>query len=46
MACQVLLHQGPETPHFEPIHAQMEHEEEGKVTIKMIPALMLTNIPK
>jgi hypothetical protein len=26
--------------HFEAIHAQMEHEEEGKVTVKMIPDLM------
>ena len=30
--------------HFEAICAQMEHEEEGKVTIKMIPDLM--DIPK
>jgi hypothetical protein len=22
--------------HFEPIHAEMEHEKEGKITIKMI----------
>ena len=26
--------------HFKPIHAQMEHEEEGKITIKDIPELM------
>ena len=25
--------------HFEPIHAQMEHEDERKITIKMIPKL-------
>ena len=30
--------------HFESIRAQMEHEEEGKVTIKMIPDL--TDVPK
>jgi hypothetical protein len=32
------------TQHFEAIHAQMEHEEEGKVTTKMIPDL--TDVPK
>ena len=30
--------------HFEPIRAQMEREEEGKITVKMIPDL--TDIPK
>jgi hypothetical protein len=30
--------------HFEPIRAQMEREEEGKVTVKMIPDL--ADIPK
>ena len=30
--------------HFESIHTQMEHEEEGKVTIKIIPDL--TDVPK
>jgi hypothetical protein len=30
--------------HFEPIQAQMEHKEEGRVTVKMIPDL--TDIPK
>ena len=30
--------------HFKSIRAQMEHEEEGKITIKMIPDLI--NIPK
>ena len=30
--------------HFESIRAQMEHEEEGKVTVKMIPDLM--DVPK
>ena len=30
--------------HFESIHAQMEREKEGKITIKIIPDL--TNIPK
>jgi hypothetical protein len=44
IACQFLHCQGPEARHFEPIHAQIECEEEGKITIKMIPDLM--NIPK
>jgi hypothetical protein len=30
--------------HFESIRSQMEHEEEGKITIKMIPDL--TDVPK